>query len=74
MWDTGYTDETEHDQSRRLAEARQQLAHEGSHYFPPAWRELTDHERGLAMLDARNYLRAARRCGLIAPDTARTPE
>jgi hypothetical protein len=69
MWDPGYTDETERDQARRLAEARQQLAHEGCHL--PTWGELTDHERELAMLDARNYLRAARRCGLIAPDTPR---
>lgn len=69
MWDPGYTDETERDQSRRLAEARQQLAHEVG--YLPTWGELTDHEREVAMLDARNYLRAARRCGLIGPDSPR---
>ena len=57
-----YADETEREQSRRLAEARQQIAHEGA---CPAWDELTDDERNISMVEARNYLRAAKRCGLM---------
>lgn len=60
-----YTDETEREQSQRLAEARQQLAHEfGPHL--PGWAELTDEERELSMVEARNWLQAAKRCGLIS--------
>lgn len=48
----------------RLAQARQELAHRGMHL--PTWGELTEHERTMALLDARNYLRAAAAAGLLA--------
>jgi hypothetical protein len=67
--DTGviitYADETEREQSRLLAEARQQLASEGTLGMCPPWAELTGVERVMATVEARNWLRAARRCGLI---------
>jgi hypothetical protein len=60
-----YTSQGERDRSLRLAEARQQLAHEGS--FLPTWQELTDDERATSEVAARNWLRAAVRAGLLAP-------
>lgn len=60
-----YTSQGERDRSLRLAEARQQLAHEGA--FLPTWQELTDAERIDSELEARNWLRAADRAGLLAP-------
>lgn len=48
----------------RLAQARQELAHRGMHL--PTWGELTEHERTMSLLDARNYLRAAASAGLLA--------
>ena len=60
-----YTSQGERDRSQRLAEARQQLAHEGR--FLPTWQELTDYERTMSELEARNWLRAADRAGLLAP-------
>ncbi|MFG2408784.1 hypothetical protein ACGFR8_31460 [Streptomyces brevispora] len=46
-----------------LARSRQQLSHEG--VFNPTWDELTDEEREGALPEARNYLKAAIRAGLI---------
>jgi hypothetical protein len=60
-----YTSQGERDRSLRLAEARQQLAHEGS--FLPTWQELTDDERAMSEVEARNWLRAAARADLLAP-------
>lgn len=51
----------------RLAQARQNLAHRAMHL--PAWHELTEHERTVSLLDARNYLRAAAAAGLLAGPT-----
>lgn len=51
---------------RALAEARQQLAHDGSHL--PTWAELTDHDREVAALSAGGWLRALTR--LAGDDTA----
>lgn len=62
-----YADDTEREQSRLLAEARQQLASEGTLSMCPPWAALADDERDVSMVEARNWLRAARRCGLIRP-------
>lgn len=59
-----YRSQGERERTLRLAEARQQIAHEGSAL--PTWQELTDDERGTTELSARNWLRAAERAGLIA--------
>lgn len=59
LWDSGYADDTERELSQQLAEARQALAHKGGSWLP-TWDQLTDHERDMSMLDARNYLRAGR--------------
>ncbi len=59
-----YTSQGERDRTLRLAEARQQIAHEGN--GNPTWQELTDDERGTSELAARNWLRAAERAGLLA--------
>jgi len=61
-----YTSQAEHDRTLRLAEARQQLAHEGS--FLPTWQELTDDERATSQVAACWWLRAADRAGLTADD------
>ncbi len=52
---------------RALAKARQQISHEGVHN--PTWDELTPAEQEGALPDARNYLHAAIRAGLIPSDT-----
>ena len=59
-----YVDETEREQSQRLAEARYHLAHMHDG-MPPAWDGLSDDEQEASTLEARNYLRAARHAGLI---------
>ncbi|MEE1812690.1 hypothetical protein [Streptomyces sp. BE133] len=46
-----------------LAKWRQQLSHEG--VYNPTWEELTDQEREDSLPEARNYLKAAIRAGLI---------
>jgi hypothetical protein len=61
-----YTSLTERDRSLRLAEARQGVAHDGT--FDPAWAQLTDYDREMTALEARNWLRAAVRAGLIEED------
>lgn len=45
---------------RMLAEARQALAHDSAFNidFIPPWDQLSEHEQRIAVLDARNYLRA----------------
>lgn len=53
-----------------LARWRQQLSHEG--VFNPTWKALTDEEREQSLPEARNYLKAAIRAGLIPP--RRPPE
>jgi hypothetical protein len=59
-----YASQGERERTLRLAEARQQIAHEGN--GNPAWQELTEDERGTSELSARNWLRAAQRAGLLA--------
>lgn len=59
-----YESQGERERTLRLAEARQQIAHEGNRN--PTWQELTDDERGTSELSARNWLRAAKRAGLLA--------
>lgn len=59
-----YRSQGERDRTLRLAEARQQIAHEGN--GNPTWQELTEDERGTSELSARNWLRAAERAGLLA--------
>ncbi|WP_199819144.1 hypothetical protein [Streptomyces sp. FxanaA7] len=54
-----------------LAKWRQQISHEG--VYNPTWEELTDEEREGALPDARNYLKAAIRAGLIPADDTQTP-
>jgi hypothetical protein len=61
-----YISGSERNRSLRLAEARQMVAHEGA--LLPTWAELTDREREMSALDARNWLRAAVRAGLIEED------
>jgi hypothetical protein len=59
-----------------MAIARQEIAHEGTGYVPP-WEELTDREREVSVMDARNYLLAAERAGLLpmtSPDSAVPPK
>jgi hypothetical protein len=62
-----YISGPERNRSLRLAEARQMIAHEGGPHLP-AWPELTDREREMSALEARNWLRAAVRAGLIKED------
>lgn len=54
--------------ARRLAEARQQIAHDGTGYVPP-WVGLTSQEQATAIAEARNWLRAAKTIGLAIPMT-----
>ena len=51
-----------------LAQARQQLAHEGM--LHPTWGGLTPDEQEGSLPDARNYLEAAIRAGLVGPSRA----
>ena len=60
-----YASQGERDRSLRLAEARQEIA-ERTGYIPP-WAELAEGDREMATLEARNWLRAALRCGIAAP-------
>jgi len=46
-----------------LAAERQQMAHEG--LYLPTWDELTPTEQEGSLLEARNYLQAAIRAGLV---------
>jgi len=57
-----YASQCERDRSWMLAEARQAIAHEG--VLLPAWAELTDLHREMSALEARNWMRAAVRCGI----------
>lgn len=59
-----FTDHAEEADAITLAQARVQIATEGGLPYP-TWKELTDHERTRAVLDARNYLRAAHHAGLL---------
>jgi hypothetical protein len=45
---------------RTLAQERQRLAHDSAFNidFIPPWDQLSEHEQHMAVLDARNYLRA----------------
>jgi hypothetical protein len=61
-----YVSQQERDRSVRLAEARQEIA-ERTGYIP-AWGELAEGDRELAIMEARNWLRAAILCGLIGKD------
>jgi hypothetical protein len=58
-----YASQTERNRSILLARARQDLAHKG--VLAPRWQELTEREREGAVLEARNWLRAAVLAGLI---------
>lgn len=55
----------ERDRARRLARARQQLAERGC--LLPGWDALSGYEQDMAILEARNWLRAAITAGLAAP-------
>lgn len=55
-----------------LAKARQQISHEG--VLSPTWDELTAEEQEGALPDARNYLHAAIRAGLVPADTMPTQD
>jgi len=57
-----YASQRERDQSLRLAQARQRIA-ERTGYIPP-WDELDGNDQETAVLEARNWLRAAVECGL----------
>ena len=58
-----YASQCERDRSLRLAEARQVLAERGC--FLPAWGGLSEHDREIAAVEARNWLRAGIADGLI---------
>lgn len=47
----------------RLARARQQLAHDG--VSAPTWDHVDDQEQQLATLEAKAYLKAAHRAGIV---------
>lgn len=61
-----YASRQERDQSLRLAQARQRIA-ERTGYIP-GWGELGEEDQETAVLEARNWLRAAVECGLIGSD------
>ena len=61
-----YASGSERNRSARLAEARQNIAREGTGC--PPWLELTSREQEVSILEARNWLRAAVRAGLIKED------
>lgn len=58
-----YASQRERDQSARLARARQHQA-DATGYIP-SWEELSDDDRETAILEARNWLRAAAAAGLL---------
>jgi hypothetical protein len=58
-----YASQCERDQSALLAQARQRIA-ERTGYIP-GWDELGTEDQETAILEARNWLRAAVECGLI---------
>src|SRR6266516_2913774 len=60
-----YASQCERDRSLRLAEARQQIAHENA--FLPAWAELSEAEREDAAAAACWWLRAAIRASIAPP-------
>ena len=57
-----YASQRERDQSALLAQARQRIA-ERTGYIP-SWDQLCDADQETAILEARNWLRAAVECGL----------
>lgn len=61
-----YANQRERDQSLLLAQSRQRIA-ERTGYIPP-WDELGEDDQETAVLEARNWLRAAVECGLIRED------
>lgn len=66
---TDTTDRPEVDDPRvlALAKARQQMAYENPfNVVCPPWEGLSEQEQHLSLLDARNYLRAALKAGLVA--------
>jgi hypothetical protein len=57
-----------------LAKARQQIAYESPFNFVcPPWDGLTEEEQHLSLLDARNYLHAALKAGLLAAPAVPAP-
>jgi hypothetical protein len=58
-----YASQCERDRALRFAEARQALAERGC--FLPGWSALSEHDREIATVEARNWLRAGSACGLI---------
>jgi hypothetical protein len=57
-----------------LAKARQQIAYESPFNFVcPPWDGLTEQEQHLSLLDARNYLHAALKAGLLAAPAVQVP-
>ena len=60
-----YASQCERDRSLRLAEARQQIAHQNA--FLPAWAELTEAEREDSAVAACWWLRAAIRASIAPP-------
>jgi hypothetical protein len=66
-----YASRDERERSLRLAQARQQIAHDGC--FLPSWAELTDAEQEIAAVEARNWLRAAVNACLVTVAAGREP-
>lgn len=57
-----------------LAKARQQLAYENPfNVVCPPWGDLTEQEQHLSLLDARSYLHAALRAGLVPAPAVSSP-
>jgi hypothetical protein len=58
-----YASERERERSVRLAQARQRIAKRTG--YIPGWDALGTEDQETAILEARNWLRAAVECGLI---------
>ncbi|MEV1003453.1 hypothetical protein [Nonomuraea sp. NPDC050202] len=59
-----FADQAEYDDARKLAAARQQIAHEAT--YLDTFDKLTPHEQEMSTVDALHYLRAGRRAGLFS--------
>ncbi|WP_237101420.1 hypothetical protein [Nonomuraea sp. MG754425] len=58
-----FANQAEYDDARKLAAARQQIAHEAT--YLDTFDELTPHDQEMSAVDALHYLRAGRRAGLF---------
>lgn len=59
-----FTSDAERDAALRLVMARQHIAATAPLSMCPPWDELSEHEREMSLIEARNWLRAADNAGL----------